>query len=261
MINPVSAINDLPNEMLHQIFSHLPAPTLSKVSLICARWFIETATFISHLNMKTLLPDDRTLLPNVQIIDKSDWEKYAQWSIDDLPPLNWRTVIYELKNCCDLPVEGNDGITVLTIPKGLSFNKLQKLFPAKFSFVNELFKTMYGDVEVEHSYRLVITNGVLKGSRCKLVNEVQSYGGYTIPKVLEVAVLIIMTSLISNVYLFNRDSGTYTFCQEQTHAFGTTFKDDRMIVGCVSNPGIGLSVRDNCWGKDSQTGVALAHVL
>ena len=69
-------------------------------------------------------------------------------------------------------IEGDAGITVLTIPKGLTFNTLVKLAGSpkvgntpKFRYIWDRISSEIGDIPVDKTYRIVITNNVFKKSR------------------------------------------------------------------------------------------------
>ncbi|NGX59337.1 MAG: hypothetical protein KR126chlam3_00488 [Chlamydiae bacterium] len=122
--------------------------------------------------------DLKRQFPSLAIIDRSVWEKYADLrnlglSVEDEESLDRRTVIPILEDLfASEKIDAEAGVTILTIPKGLNFRKLINFatFPNEGNMTN--FKSIWlqlselmGDYAVDRTYRVVMTNSVLKGSR------------------------------------------------------------------------------------------------
>ena len=173
----------------------------------------------------------RTISPSLKVFDESDWVTRVDLSsfgldVIDAPPLDKRQAIPFLKRCLSsLPIEGNAGITVLTIPKGLTFNTLVKLAgspkvgnTAKFRYIWGRISSEIGDIPVDKTYRIVITNNVFKKSRNLSVSDqkaLMSKIGCEMPRVLEATVLLVVTFMSSGERLYSDNPWTYTRCLEQ----------------------------------------------
>ena len=163
-------------------------------------------------------------------------------------------MIRELKKCLEWPIEKingvKPGVTVVTMPKGLSVNKLQKLAPQLFSYLDDQFLSQYGDIEVSEAYEIIITDNVMEETRGKdpktQVREIEKYGGER-PKVVEAITLLVLTFLASSEKrLFGKKpQWTFTRCEEQI----TVDQDVRqMVVGRFAANG--FSVFYNLYDND-----------
>jgi hypothetical protein len=173
----------LPEEIIQHIFGYLNRRELGLNSLVSRRWH-RLSSDPNLLNAAFTIT-----FPSLSILDASRWAKcFGELSrhglsVADEPPINPRTSIPILEQFSSLPIkklteeneegeriEKDAGITLLTIPKGLTFNKLVKMAQEndKVKF-NPLRKSVrkfdIGDVEVDKTSRLLITNNVLEGSR------------------------------------------------------------------------------------------------
>ena len=105
-----------------------------------------------------------------------------------------------------------------------------------------------GDTPVDKTYRIVITNNILLGSRNisftnhkKLVHKL----GCKIPKALEIVTLIALTYISSKQSLYASDPPTYTYCSEKTR---DQYMDYQVIVGGVCVHTVDLSASGNFIG-------------
>ena len=146
--------------------------------------------------------------------------------------VNQCKLIKELQTCLAWPIEKINGVklgvTVVTIPKGLSINKLQKLAPQLFGYIDPRIVEKYGDIEVSEAYKIIIADNVMEETRGKdpktQVKEIEKYGGER-PKAIEIITLLVLTYLNSEKRLYgkeavvlngeNRELRTYTRCEEQ----------------------------------------------
>lgn len=260
-------IDQLPQEVLYQIFGFLPAKDLGRATGVCNNWHVlaSDANLWSSLDEGPLKVILKKVFPSIKInvIDGAVWETCVDlkaWglSVDDAKPLHHRTLIPELKKRLpSLQVDGDAGVTVLTLPNGLTLHILENLarspkkgnatcFRAIWNSVSEKF----GDQSVTETYHLVITNSILKtSSELSLSAQqrlVSQFGG-EMPGVLPIAALAILTFISSTesppTRLYSLDQcetygrfyerRTYTRCAEKINdrhvAAGGYFPEGRNI--------------------------------
>ena len=118
-----------------------------------------------------------------------------------------------------LKIEGERGITLLTMAEGLTVRRLaMTLAPSLFREIWPRTLEACGDIPVTTTKLVAITDHVLEGSRCRSFVEqlelVQKQGG-EVPSMLEVVTLIALTYMHSSVRLYSTDPWTYT-CGKKT---------------------------------------------
>jgi hypothetical protein len=255
-INERDCLSQLPEEILLTIFRFLGVIALTKCSEVSRKWrrLASEETLWKAFDLKNISP-------LLKVFDESDWVTHVDLSayglsIEDAPPLNKRRVIPDLKRCLSsTQIEGNAGITLLTIPKGLTFNILVKLAESpkvgnkpKFRHIWDRITNEIGDIPVDKTYRIVITNNVLKKSRNLSFSDHKALlcqKGYEMPKVLEATVLLVVTFIVSGERLYNDNSWTYGRCLEQPSGY-------QLAVGGFSPNGI--CVRSSCLGSNHYYG-------
>ena len=188
---------------------------------------ITSANFLwKNLNLKNLFP-------RLQVLDEKVWETHIDMTTYELDAAGDfpqdKQMIKTLKNFASLQTEGESGITLLTLPKGLTFNKLVKLAQspkqgnaAKFDYIFDRISEDLGDISVDKTYRVVITNNVLQGSRNRSIADQQDLVdilGCKMPEMLTVATLVILTHISSPavpslIRLYNDNPMTFTRCSE-----------------------------------------------
>ncbi len=180
--------------------------------------------------------DLKKQFPKLEIFDGSVWETHANLTtlglhISDEPPLNVSLIPFLKTLFASWKIEDDAGITILTLPAGLTLRKLAKVAvspkcgnPTKLEDIWENALKALGDVPVERTYRVAITNNVLKGSRKLSVNNQSSLqeSGGTLPGVLPVAALSILTFISSKISFFKGPTRlygnkplTYTYTNEK----------------------------------------------
>ena len=188
-----------------------------------------------HVSVNAVLTsaDLKKMFPKLEVIDEAVWETHVDltalgMSVKDASPIDANTISVLKALFASLQVEGDAGITLLTMPRGLTLNKLVKLaaFPkqgneAKFRYIEEALKA-FGNAPVDKTYRVAITNSVLKGSRRLPVDkqhELVKGMGCEMPGVLPAATLAILTYMSSRgaspIRLFSDKPCTYTWCAEK----------------------------------------------
>ncbi len=190
--------------------------------------------------------DLKKLFPKLQVLDEAVWETHVDldafgMSVKDAPPLDAST-ISTLKNLFDSSwIDSDAGITLLTLPRGLTLNKLVKLASspkqgnaAKFVHICTDALRGLGDASVDETYRVVITNNVLKESRGLTVDrqlKLLTHIGCEMPETLPAATLAILTYVSSRAAsptrLYSEAPLTYTRCAEKSDRY-------HLAVGCSS---------------------------
>lgn len=194
-------IEDLPNELLLRILRSLSLADLGKAACVCKAW--------NELSSDSSLWQNLgKFFPYLHVFDEKSWkacDSLSQLRID--PTIKTkrdnRAIAQILKNLFKLPeINGREGLTLLTIPKGLSLNKLKTFFPSLD--VSPSIMEEFGNISVGESYEVIITNEILNRSRTLTAQEhYELVGkiGCAIPSLLEAATLTVVTYLSSSTYL------------------------------------------------------------
>ena len=238
---PVS--KNLPDELALRIFGFLSPEELGRASCSCREWrrLASDQSLWDAFNLKELYP-------GFNVIDEKVWEKHIELNALDIdatgaPSLDNRTLIPVVSRLSK-QVEGGAGVTLLTIPKGLTFDKLLELpgAPAR-GLVSKEFSEKFGDIPVDKTYVVAITNAILANSRNiyseqeKLVNSL----GCEMPRVLPVVALAVLTYVSSEkrIRLLPpsgpncEGSSIYTRCLDKLKQF-----DFNLVVGCFTQDGL-----------------------
>jgi len=248
-INDTDSFSQQPKEIILNIFGYLSAIELAKCDEVSRRWrrLASDATLWNDLDL-------RTISSSLKVFDELDWVTHFDLSsfgldVTDTPSLDKRKTIPALKRCLSsLPIEGDAGITLLTIPKGLTFNKLVKLVESpkvgnipKFDVIWACISSKIGDIPVDKTYRIVITNNVFNKSRNLSVSDQKalvSKIGCEMPKVIEATVLLAVTFMVSEERLYSDNPCTYTRCAEQIRSGQAAVGGFALDGVYVNNPDI-----------------------
>ena len=218
-----------------------PAPphsmSLAKASPLTAK----AATSVSTADLKMLFP-------KLEVLDEAIWETHVNldalgMSIKDAAPIDANTISVLKTLFASLLIEGDAGITLLTMPRGLTLNKLVKLaaFPkqgneAKFRYIWDEVLKVLGDIPVDKTYRVAITNCVLEGSRdlsVDMQHELVKKMGCEMTGMLPAATLAILTYMSSRekspTRLYSNEPYAYTRCVEQIG--GPNLVGRNLVVG------------------------------
>ncbi len=187
-------------------------------------------------------------IPGVTVIDSTVWKRCFDPTVladkegicfeeDSSEPT--LEMIEELERLQTVPVEGNKGWTVLTIPKGLTLNKLIKLVAAPQPEIPPLVvgvtprfsKEVNRNLPIARTYRVAISNSILEGSRnesYEVQKNVVREASCEMPVVLEVVALCVLkylNSVVSRsapVEIYRKgDQPTYTRCQDRLSSVDT----------------------------------------
>ena len=226
---PAAPTASLPDDMMRHAFTFLSPQDLARASGLCREW--------RALASSKELWDAFDLSKRCKVIDQGVWEKHVNMAALELdasgaPPIDKRQVIPFLKKVSK-QVEGNAGVTLLTMPKGLTLQKLIRLAAAPKKGAATFFKAEevdmlriakdIGVIDVHKTYTVAITNSVLKDTRYEDVDvhsaAVQQHGG-ELPNFLAVSTLIFLTSISSPegqppTRLYSRTPLADTRCKEK----------------------------------------------
>lgn len=202
-----SYMDVIPDEILFRIFDFLSLSDLFQTVCVCWRW--NTIAIIPSLWEKF---DLKKHFPKVNFIDQDVWETHVNLttlglSFDDAHPINKRLAMVALNKLSYLKMERNNGITLATIPAGLSLNKLIKCVGSPkqgnktgFLFLPPSIKRIFGDITTDKTFRVAITNAPLVGSTmltnresAKFLNE----RGCEMPQLLPMTSVIFLTYISS----------------------------------------------------------------
>jgi hypothetical protein len=221
--NDRDLVSELPEEIILRVFGFLNEIELTKCGEVSRKWR-RLASDPSLWNAFDL----RKISPLLKVFDESDWATYVDLSsfgldVTDAPPLDKRRVIPVLRRCLSsFSIARNRGVTFLTIPKGLTFNKLVKLAESpkagnitKFIHISNRVLKEIGNIPVDKTYRIIITNSILKKSLYLSVSKQKALLkkiGCEMPKTIEVTALLVVTFMSSGESLYDV---YYTRCSEQ----------------------------------------------
>ncbi len=260
-----TSIDTLPQETLLHIFGFLPAVGLGRTTCVCNTWKVlaSDATLWSSLDEGPLRIILKKVFPSIKInvIDGAVWGTCVDlkaWglTVDNAPSIHHRTLIPILKKI--LPqVDGDAGVTVLTMPEGLTLNILERLARSpkkgnatRFRAIWKSVSKQFGNNAVTETCAVVLTNSILKTSSGLPVSSQQhliSQLGWEMPGLLPIAALTILTSMSSlespptRLYGLDRcethgrlyERRTYTRCAEKIKdrhvAAGGNFPEGRNI--------------------------------
>lgn len=146
-------------------------------------------------------------------------------------PEGVRTWVESLDELQDISIEENAGFTLLTLPEGLSLNKLIELaktpqegfIPAMITWMKSSSQGLHENTPIKGTI-VAISNKLLLGSRDERVKEQSKLAakhGCQLPRMIEVAALLFLTFIRSSatengpVYLLNKTPRSYTRCIEE----------------------------------------------
>jgi len=205
-------INSLPKELIIEILSYIAISEEGAIAPVCQSW-----------NNSIPLLKDYT----VRVLPKEVWQEYFGIEIkeEEVPPrpLNFYQTIRSDSRRLSAPSS-----TEIIIPEGLTPNELIKLMEtpkkghsAKLDFDCDKVLAEHGDKRIEKTYRLVMTDDVVKGSReesyayQKELVQGKANSGCELPTLIEALAGSVMHYVISGERLPGRERATFTRCQEQ----------------------------------------------
>ena len=221
-------------------FTWLRPEELGKVALTCHAW--------RRLASRKEVWDSYNVfeLYNPNVIDSRFWILHAaRYGLDPTgaPPLPSNRTLIPIVHAMSRHVEGGLGVTFLTMPKGLTLNKLMQFAQdhnVPIFHVWPRILEVFGDQAVTATHTVVITNSVFQNSRSLSVAQQETLVRgieCEMPDVLSVATLAIATYASSpegvpptRLYPDGHPNWTFTRCQEEIHW--------RLVVGGFAPSGL-----------------------
>lgn len=166
-----SSLPVLPDELILSVFSHLTPQQLAQYSRVCQVWhrLAFEKSLWDRFDLRTVFPEP------VQVIDEKLWAEFADvqalaLNFKYMQPLDNRAAIPEVSRFFqqlkeqEVEIEGNAGLTILSIPRNLTSDSLQAIGQNEKGNKLDLENRLRGNFVHSYSgYRILITNGILKG--------------------------------------------------------------------------------------------------
>ena len=272
----IRAVMDrVPDELFLKIFEHLSYSDLNvicdpKVSCIYPRWRKMIGDFSEEgknpLWRESNLKERFPLLKN--IFNECSWPGEIKVNLADVSfegfSYNPKSAVAALRDIHRLEVEDDAGYTIITMPKGITLNKVMACiatlaaegkFPTEeiqkhpgFRWFWDRVSTDLGSIAVSQPYTFAISNSVLEESRDKTYDAQRSSvmaGGCELPQVIEAITFLFLTYVASGERqerLCNtKTQHTYMRCLERIKDAAPLF------VGGFAPSGLGVS---NCFDID-----------
>jgi hypothetical protein len=221
----VDIVSQLPAELALRIFGYLSPEELGRVARVCKAWKVlaDTPGLWRAFNMEKYFP-------LLKVIDGAAWERYLGLVVHDEPALNKRALMPILTQFSALPIEGNAGFTLFTMPKEVSLNTLRALAgtpkegnPTVFRYIHSDVLEPFGDMESEETKVVLISNALLDGSCSLSAVDQQRFLqeiGCKMADFVTMVALPVMTHIISGKRLFNTDRrDAYARCVEKVNGY------------------------------------------
>ena len=217
-------VNELYPDILERFFNGYLCgsdfKTLSAVACVNKHWSNCSTKFWIGLDLKDL----KQLCPELTILDAQ-----AQGvQCEDEPKINKLRLIKWVREISP-NVEGDAGVTQLTMTKGTTLNQLIEIAKGEGMTVNiwDRITEELGDVAVEQTYGILITNSVFMNSRNKaftLQKTLVEGHGCEMPTVQEYVALCVYTFKVFKKCLYGQNP--WTFGRSSTHV-----GNDPLVVG------------------------------
>jgi hypothetical protein len=213
----VYVMDQLLDDNIKEIFFHCQSngDWESIGALACVnKYYRECATkYWEQFELKLFCPELRILDAEAQGV-----------TVSDKPQIN-KLAILKCFHKLAPHVENNEGLTLLTMRKGLTLNQLVAI-AAKAGMTVEIFWDKIvqelGDVPVEQTYVILITNSVFKESRNKsyaLQKDLVGEHGCEMPTVQEYVALCVFTNIFFQKCLYGQNPWTYGRTSTQFEGF------------------------------------------
>jgi predicted NAD-dependent protein-ADP-ribosyltransferase YbiA (DUF1768 family) len=201
-----SIANELYSDVIGNLFYHLfqsDLTTLSAVSCVNKHWNTCSTNLWSGVDLKQLCPELTILDAEAQGVKCEDEPKISKPLL-----LKW------VREICP-HVEGNAGVTQLTMTKGTTLNQLIEIAKGEGMDVEVLWDRIIpelGHVPVEQTYGILITNSVFMNSRAKtfdLQKPLVEGHGCVMPTVQEYVALCVYTNKVFKKCLYGQNPWAY----------------------------------------------------
>jgi hypothetical protein len=230
----------IPTEITLLILEFLPKESLGTAQSVCREWNL--------LISSELLFDNEAIkreIPELEIFDKDDWKDCVDFTsldftVQQAPKLN-QSEIKDLKDFVKASkVATKSKVTLLTIPKGLTLNKLIsiaeqfKCGQVELKIWNRAIQEL-GNLAVNKTYRVAMTNSIVHntvGLNIKQQEVVLRNMGCKIPEALPATAL--------NVLKYKKSPQAMTFDIKNQTLTRQQVDDQALVVGQL--PFSGFSV-------------------
>ena len=183
--------------------------TLSVLACVNKHWNKYSSEFWDKLDLKQVYPELTILDAKAQGVKCEDEPKISKFRL--------------IKGFKEISphVEGNAGVTQLTMTKGTTLNQLEEIAKGEGITVDVLWDRIVptlGDVAVEQTYGILITNNVFLNSRNKAFNSQKTLvegDGCEMPTVQEYVALCVYTNKVFKKCLYGQNP--WTFGRSSTH--------------------------------------------
>ncbi len=228
----------VPTEVIARIFSYLPSGDLYDARGACRTWYVIASNQLT-------LP---RLFPGAPVVNQGRWDAHVDLKKHGLvfepleqPRLYYKSDYMELSRIASevekSKIKEREGISFLTLPKGLTVNKIIAIVGApkmgnstQFGYICGDIIAKYGDKKIEKTVIVAITNGIFNNS-CSLSVDQQMdlVKGLKCDmlKLVAVMALTIMRYISSDpaspLRLFGNDPFTFTRCAEEIRGFNCIF--------------------------------------
>lgn len=246
---------NVPGEILLNVFKYLPPEDLcKKTNRVCKFWRALSAD--SSL-WKAF--DLKKLFPSVKFLDETVWKAYVdlvelKFTFEDAQPIDNRIAYLALKRLLALRIDGNAGVTVLTLPKGLTFEALTSLANSKginIEFVWPRIEQFCKTLCIEETQTIAITNSIFFKSN-KLSNAKQNALlkkiGCEKPGVLALSSLALLSRISQRPPVLLFKGSTYSITCDGTAGYN-------LVAGGNKRAGFKVDDNDAYFGV-SDSGVA-----
>ncbi|MBS0620507.1 MAG: F-box protein [Verrucomicrobia bacterium] len=203
--NQPCSIDVLPAELLQDIFCYLSPRDQYNAAQVCKSW---------QENVH------QVALERMAVIDASAWEKYVNLQEHGLSfeglQFPSREVLASVAFDLVAHVENDQGLSIIAIPKGLSFSKLLAIGRAldvPAAYIWDPVEPAIGAVETKQAYTAILSNGILHGSRSKTIEELDKLVqemGCEVPSVSDLLTAMIFNKVIFSKRLFSDAPWTYS---------------------------------------------------
>lgn len=242
----------VPQELLVHIFSYMQPREITNLSRVCRAWNIAHSPEADFGEF--LWRDVSPKALGYHVIDAKVWGKELletnRLDATGGPNISGRKLASALHLLSELEEEGK-GVTLLTMPKGLTINILMRIIESNRVPINtrnrivliHLCKNLRKKISVKETYVVAISNSVLKGSRILNYNQRETLlkaTGCERPSVLEITTLAVLNYLkFPKTNLLK--SQTYTDCSD--------FADPREVFqgNSLSPYGLQIDTSPPCW--------------
>jgi hypothetical protein len=217
--------SDIMQLLFNSCFSVCDFATVTALACLNKHWYTHSTNFWVGRDLR----DIKQLCPELTILDA----KAQGVKCEDEPKISKPLLLKWAKELSP-HVEDNAGVTQLTMPKGTTLNQLIQIAKAEGMTVHVLWDSIIqelGDVPVEQTYGILITNSVFSNSRSKAVNlqnKLVRRRGCQMPTVQEYIALLVFTYKAFKKCLYGHNPSTFA-------RSSTRVEDSPLVVGDLTS--------------------------